>query len=202
MVRFCFLYRWFCRSGISSWKGQGHFHFAKALPLEIVRSLRENVEGVPRPGQRRPCPLWSSLCNTRPDFVLHAVPGSDVSHQVLSSVMLYETITCKHVMVFLDGLLRLYCLHVCVCVYISNMGRLQSMLNTCQLLWKRAPEVIQHVLFWLFFLRYTIKQALDHLERQVRWSDIVTWSIKSDMDISLGRVENLRYWRYKILKEI
>lgn len=85
-------------------------------------------------------------------FCLHrlpCVPGSVGSHQVLSSVMLYETITCKHVMVFLMGVVDWTAsLGVYIHIYISNLGGPQLMLNTChQLLWKRASEVIQHVLF-------------------------------------------------------
>ena len=53
------------RSGISSLRGQGHYHFAKGTSIGKTLSLKETFEGAQRP---RPGAMvaMSSACNSRP----------------------------------------------------------------------------------------------------------------------------------------
>ena len=58
--------------GISSLRGQGKFHIARALPLEKSQSLWETLEGAP--GATEAMANVTPACNFRPAPLLEAGP--------------------------------------------------------------------------------------------------------------------------------
>ena len=54
-----------CRPGISSLKGQGHFHFAKGTSIGESERQWETIEGAPRP---RPGAMETMAC-------VYCIPG-------------------------------------------------------------------------------------------------------------------------------